>query len=86
MATSLNFVEGEVPAEGHQLLAGTLDTTVEEIKQIRDEARTNGFTQRPQWPMIILRTPKGWTGPEEVGGLPVEGMYRTAWGRPARNS
>ena len=71
------FVEGDDPAEVHQLLAGTLDTIVAEIKQIQDEARTNGFTKRPQWPMIILRTPKGWTGPKEVDGLPVEGTWRS---------
>ena len=48
-----------------------------EIKQIQEEARRDGFTQRPQWPMIILRTPKGWTGPKEVNGLLVEGTWRS---------
>lgn len=71
------FVEGDVPEEVHQLLASTLDTVVAEIKQIQDEARTNGFTTRPQWPMIILRTPKGWTGPQIVDGLVVEGTWRS---------
>lgn len=70
------FVEGDVPEEVHQLLATTLDTVIDEIKQIQNEARTNGFTKRPQWPMIILRTPKGWTGPEIVDGLQVEGTWR----------
>lgn len=71
------FVEGEVPEQVHQLLASTLDTVVGEIKQIQAEARTNGFTRRPLWPMIILRTPKGWTGPEVVDGLEVEGTWRS---------
>lgn len=71
------FVEGEVPEQVHQLLASTLDTVVGEIKQIQAEVRTNGFTTRPQWPMIILRTPKGWTGPEVVDGLEVEGTWRS---------
>ena len=71
------FVEGDDPSAIHQLMAGTLDTIVEEIKQIQYEARTNGFTKRPQWPMIILRTPKGWTGPKVVDGLQVEGTWRS---------
>jgi xylulose-5-phosphate/fructose-6-phosphate phosphoketolase len=70
------FVEGDVPEEVHQLLASTLDKVVVEIKQIQNEARTNGFTKRPQWPMIIFRTPKGWTGPKIVDGIQVEGTWR----------
>ena len=70
------FVEGDVPEEVHQLLATTLDTVVNEIKQIQNEARTNGFTKRPQWPMIVFITPKGWTGPKIVDGLQVEGTWR----------
>ncbi len=70
------LVEGTDPDEVHQLLAATLDAIVAEIKQIQTEARTNGFKTRPQWPMIIFRTPKGWTGPKEVDGLPVEGTWR----------
>ncbi|MEO7991333.1 MAG: phosphoketolase family protein [Chryseolinea sp.] len=70
------FVEGDVPEEVHELLATTLDMIVEEIKQIQNEARSNGFTKRPQWPMIIFRTPKGWTGPKIVDGLQVEGTWR----------
>ena len=71
------FVEGDVPEQVHQLLASTLDTVVAGIKQIQDEARTKGFTTRPLWPMIILRTPKGWTGPEVVDGIQVEGTWRS---------
>ncbi len=70
------FVEGEVPEEVHQMLAATLNIIVEEIKGIQAEARTNGFTQRPQWPMIVFRTPKGWTGPKVVDGVPIEGTWR----------
>ncbi len=70
------FVEGSDPLEVHQQLAATLDTVVAEIRQIQDEARTHGFSKRPAWPMIIFRTPKGWTGPKEVDGLPVEGTWR----------
>ena len=71
------FVEGENPEDVHELLATTLDTIVDEIKKIQKEARTNGFTKRPQWPMIILNTPKGWTGPKIVDGLKVEGTWRS---------
>ena len=70
------FVEGTVPEDVHVLMASTLDTIIKEIKQIQNEARSNGFTKRPQWPMIILRTPKGWTGPDKVDGVQVEGTWR----------
>jgi xylulose-5-phosphate/fructose-6-phosphate phosphoketolase len=70
------FVEGTNPDEVHQLLAASLDTIIAEIRKIQTEARTKGFTKRPQWPMIIFRTPKGWTGPKEVDGLRVEGTWR----------
>ena len=70
------FVEGDDPQMMHQLIAATLDTVVTEIKQIQQDARTNGFKERPHWPMIILRTPKGWTGPKEVDSKPVEGTFR----------
>ncbi len=70
------FVEGDNPEEVHQLLAATLDTVIVEIKQIQNEARTNGFTKRRQWPMIIFRMPKGWTGPKTVDGVQVEGTWR----------
>ena len=60
----------------HQLMAATLDNVVTEIKRIQHEARVNGFKERRRWPMIILRTPKGWTGPKVVDGKPVEGTFR----------
>jgi xylulose-5-phosphate/fructose-6-phosphate phosphoketolase len=71
------LVEGDDPLEMHQLLAATLDTVIEEIKRIQNNARTNGFNSRPTWPMIILRSPKGWTGPKVVDGKPVEGTFRS---------
>ena len=71
------FVEGSDPETMHQLMAVTLDTVIEEIKAIQREARINGFTKRPQWPMIILRSPKGWTGPKEVDGKKTEDYWRS---------
>jgi xylulose-5-phosphate/fructose-6-phosphate phosphoketolase len=70
------FVEGDDPLKMHQLMAATLDRVVTEIKRIQQDARTNGFKERPRWPMIILRSPKGWTGPKVVDGKPVEGTFR----------
>ena len=70
------FVEGDNPMKVHQLLAATLDTIVAEIKDIQIMARTKGFRKRPQWPMILLRTLKGWTCPKVVDGLPIEGTFR----------
>ena len=71
------FVEGDVPEEVHQLLAATLDIIIDEIKEIQNEARANGFTKRPRWPMVIFSTPKGWTGPKEVDGIKIEGTWRS---------
>jgi xylulose-5-phosphate/fructose-6-phosphate phosphoketolase len=71
------FVEGEDPAQMHQLMAATLDTVLNEIKQIQYDAREKGSKERPVWPMIIMRTPKGWTGPKEVDGKPTEGSWRS---------
>jgi xylulose-5-phosphate/fructose-6-phosphate phosphoketolase len=71
------FVEGDDPDKVHQLLAATLDTIVEEIRGIQTEARTKGFRNRPSWPMIVFRTPKGWTGPRKVDGKPTEGSFRS---------
>ncbi len=71
------FVEGDVPEEVHELLATTLDIIIDEIKQIQNEARANGFTKRPKWPMIIFSTPKGWTCPKEVDGIKIEGTWRS---------
>jgi xylulose-5-phosphate/fructose-6-phosphate phosphoketolase len=70
------FVEGDDPMEMHKLMASTLDTVVGEIQRIQHEARVNSFSERPRWPMIVLRSPKGWTGPKEVDGKPVEGTFR----------
>ncbi|HEY9851833.1 MAG TPA: phosphoketolase family protein [Leptolyngbyaceae cyanobacterium] len=72
------FVEGSYPVEDiHQLMAGTLDKIISEIKAIQHDARINGYVQRPQWPMIIMRTPKGWTGPKEVDGKKTEDYWRS---------
>jgi xylulose-5-phosphate/fructose-6-phosphate phosphoketolase len=71
------FVEGNQPEPMHQAMAATLDDVVAEIQRIQSQARTKGFKQRPRWPMIVLRTPKGWTGPQMVDGLPVEGTFRS---------
>jgi len=74
------FVEGDDPALVHQQLAVTLDTVLERIRMIQAEARAPdapaGGAARPRWPMIVFRTPKGWTGPKEVDGKPVEGTWR----------
>lgn len=69
------FVEGDDPEQMHQWMAATLDKVVTEIQRIQHEARTTGFTGRPRWPMIILRSPKGWTGPRSVDGQPIEGTF-----------
>jgi xylulose-5-phosphate/fructose-6-phosphate phosphoketolase len=71
------LVEGSEPETVHQLMAETLDTIIDEIKAIQNEACTIGVGKRPQWPMIILRTPKGWTGPKEVDGVKTEGSWRS---------
>jgi xylulose-5-phosphate/fructose-6-phosphate phosphoketolase len=71
------FVEGDEPRAMHQLMAATLDKVVDEIRGIQEAARTKGFTGRPAWPMIVLRTPKGWTGPETVDGLETQGSWRS---------
>jgi len=71
------FVAGDDPETMHQLMAGTLDAVLAEIQTIQREAREHGFSQRPQWPMIVLRSPKGWTGPKVVDGLPAENSFRS---------
>ncbi len=81
------FVEGQEPERMHQLMATTLDTVIEEIRRIQAEARTssvsprvrsgNGKMKRPRWPMIILRTPKGWTCPKEIDGKRTEDSWRS---------
>jgi xylulose-5-phosphate/fructose-6-phosphate phosphoketolase len=70
------YVEGHEPALMHEAMAATLDQAVEEIKCIQHEARVNGNTMRPRWPMIVLKSPKGWTGPKWVDGLQIEGTFR----------
>jgi xylulose-5-phosphate/fructose-6-phosphate phosphoketolase len=70
------FVEGDDPAAMHQEMAATLDRCVEEIQRIQRQARATGQFERPQWPMVVLRSPKGWTGPKEVDGHKVEGFWR----------
>jgi xylulose-5-phosphate/fructose-6-phosphate phosphoketolase len=74
---SPHIVAGHEPERMHQVMARTLDAVVEEIRSIQVDARARGFQGRPRWPMIVLRTPKGWTGPKEVDGLPVEGTFRS---------
>jgi xylulose-5-phosphate/fructose-6-phosphate phosphoketolase len=71
------FVEGDEPESMHQEMARTLDMMIEEIKSIQQTARAHGRTGRPLWPMIVLRTPKGWTGPKEVDGHQTEGSWRS---------
>jgi len=70
------FVEGDDPAVMHQLMATTFESVLAGIRTIQTQAREQGVTARPQWPMIVLRTPKGWTGPKEVDGLAIEGTFR----------
>ena len=70
------FVEGDDPSAMHQLMAETLDRVLDEIRLIQHAARAEATERRPRWPMIVMRTPKGWTGPKEVDGLPVEGTWR----------
>ena len=70
------FVEGDDPMTMHKLMAEALDSAIEEIKEIQKNARENNDSTRPIWPMIVLRTPKGWTGPKEVDGQKIEGSFR----------
>jgi len=70
-------VAGDEPDAVHQTLAGALDEALDQIAEIQQAARQAGADSRRQWPMIVLRTPKGWTGPKEVDGLPVEGTWRS---------
>ena len=70
------FVEGDDPAQMHQKMAATMEHCIEEIRSIQQHARSTGSAKRPRWPMIVLRSPKGWTGPREVDGHKVEGSWR----------
>ncbi len=71
------FVEGSDPDYMHQAMAATLDTAIAEIKEIQDECRSSGQARRPRWPMIVLRSPKGWTGPKDVDGRKTEDFWRS---------
>ena len=72
-----HFVEGDDPAVMHELMAATLETVIGEIRNIQADARKNGFSKRPIWPMIVMRTPKGWTCPKEIDGKREEGYWRS---------
>src|SRR5581483_1489629 len=69
------FVQGEDPAQMHRDMAATMDAVMDDIARIKQAARDS--TERPEWPMIVLRSPKGWTGPRSLDGLPVEGSFRS---------
>jgi xylulose-5-phosphate/fructose-6-phosphate phosphoketolase len=71
------FVEGDDPRLVHQQMAAAMDRALDEIAPIQLTTRKNRWWDRPRWPMMVLRTPKGWTGPKEVDGLPVEGTFRS---------
>src|SRR5205807_2307418 len=70
------FVEGHEPEEMHQRMAEAIEACVVEIRRIQQEARTSGKAERARWPMIVLRSPKGWTGPKEIDGHKVEDFWR----------
>jgi len=71
-----HFVEGDDPAKMHELMAATMEEAIEDIRRIQGNARDKNDTTRPRWPMIVLRSPKGWTGPKVVDGLQIEGTFR----------
>jgi xylulose-5-phosphate/fructose-6-phosphate phosphoketolase len=71
------YVEGHEPMPMHAAMAQTLDRVVESIREIQHGARAQGRTERPRWPMIVLNSPKGWTGPKEIDGKPIEGNFRS---------
>jgi xylulose-5-phosphate/fructose-6-phosphate phosphoketolase len=72
-----HFVTGDDPRIMHALMAATLDSVIDEIARIQEDARRHGSEARPRWPMIVLRSPKGWTGPKTVDGKPTEGSFRS---------
>src|SRR5262249_33870354 len=72
----VRFVEGDEPAHVHHELAAALEDSWERIREVQSDARRGGASRRPDWPAIALRTPKGWTGPRFVDGIPVEGTFR----------
>jgi xylulose-5-phosphate/fructose-6-phosphate phosphoketolase len=71
------FVEGDDPTRMHQAMASAMEQAIEQIQTIQDDARNRNATARPRWPMIVLRSPKGWTGPSQVDGLQIEGTFRS---------
>ena len=71
------FVEGDDPFTMHELMASTLEKVIEDIKRIQKNARSTNDNKRPRWPMIVLKSPKGWTGPKKVDGLQIEGTFRS---------
>ena len=71
------FVEGDEPEKMHQLMAGVLEKVIDDIRQIQKNARNKNDTTLPRWPMIVLRSTKGWTGPKIVDGLQIEGTFRS---------
>ncbi|HLI71012.1 MAG TPA: phosphoketolase family protein [Ktedonobacteraceae bacterium] len=73
----VHFVEGDDPMTMHRLFAETLENCYASIRRYQQEARSHGFTERPRWPVIVLRTPKGWTGPEVIDGVQIEGTFRS---------
>ena len=72
----VHFVEGDDPMTMHKTFSDTLETCYTKIRAYQEDARTHGFTNAPRWPVIVLRTPKGWTGPKEVDDKPIEGTFR----------
>jgi xylulose-5-phosphate/fructose-6-phosphate phosphoketolase len=73
---TVHWVDCADPEEAHRRMASVLDAAIGEIAALQHAARVEGATERPRWPMIVMRTPKGWTGPKTVDGLPVEGTWR----------
>src|SRR5579872_3153974 len=71
------YVEGHEPEKMHSAMAAALDKSIEQIKQIQKDARDHGNLTRPRWPMIVLNSPKGWTGPKEIDGVKIEGTFRS---------
>jgi xylulose-5-phosphate/fructose-6-phosphate phosphoketolase len=78
------FVEGSDPVEMHQKMAATLERAIGDIRTAQQTARASGHATRPRWPMIVLRSPKGWTGPKEMNGHKLEGSWRFAPGSVRR--
>ncbi len=72
-----HFIEGDDPSAMHVRMAEALDAALDEIREIQERARVRGVKERPRWPVLVLRTPKGWTGPREIGGRAVEGTWRS---------